>query len=69
MAIIVRPINCQTVLGLSSFQLKTVHVPLVCVYLIGVSMGEPCTSVFNCNFSYIIYYLLYVVPSILDAVI
>ena len=39
------------------------------VYVCGVSVSEPHTSLFNCEFSCIYYYLAYVVPYILEAVI
>ena len=36
-------------------------------FIIGVSMSEPHTSLFNCDFSYTsIYYLSYVVPYVLE---
>ena len=38
--------------------------------VIGASMSEPHTSLFNCDIIYIyIYYLLYIMPYIIDAVI
>ena len=38
----------------------------MCLTLFGASVSEPHTCLFNCDFSYIIYYLSYVVPYILN---
>ena len=46
-----------------------VFCPMIWYPLIGASVSEPHTSLFYCDFSYIIYFLVYVVPYLLDAVI